>query len=586
MSEDIFSLLSINSDSLRDYPLQANLVNDHQTEKVINGNIRRLKQIEIAIFSDKQIQASPQSIEEIISKVKEASSLDNQDVEWSTHELRIVSYYLMKLQSDSKAFTYALHLLEKHWRNLFFNGLVFYVMNTWNNISKNEREEVCELITGQLSKYQDKNRRYLLLKNHTNFFDENGPLRMAILMVHKDDDIYNAPMLIGYKSSTFSQSYYSDVIINYFKEKQTDNLSVVEDVLNKHTLSRTKKIVYANLVDQADKSGTEMRQNDISRSAARILGDISLSSTWAPFNDATPEEEVKLRHAKDCINKWYARKVIQVFFDICIQDPNRKDFWLKYIDFIIDFRIAGSSAIRQSLCSDYRTGHSFQNHFIETRSQKTKTAALILYIDNKVFVEFSDSGSLYIYNKSNTTVRTLSSKKHINSINDLKNTFLSAAVEKTDYKDYYYQEEGSMRHIGYWQSRLTNWFKEIMHIYTVQEQSEQNSTYNSVMRSGYTTEYKMSSKWIFNDTCRIVANPNGYHLNIKRNNAYVQIKRLDWGESLVGSIWVKKPDSGYFLIVHAYDESKEKVVGYIKEENGYAIFKENLNTSESKTIKI
>lgn len=468
MSEDIFSLLSINSDLLRDYSLQAILVEDHQLEKVINGNIRRLKQIEIAMFSDKQIQVSPQSIEKIISKVKKVSYLDNQDIEWTTHELRIISYYLMKLQNDSRTFTYALQELEKHWKNLFFNGLIFYVMNTWNNIPKIKREEVCRLITNQLSKYQDKNRRYLLLKNHANFFDENGPLRMATLMVHKNDDVYNAPMLIGYKSSTFSQSYYSDVIINYFKEMKTNNLTIVEDVLSKHTLSRTKKLVYANLVEQADKSGTEMHQNNISRSAARILGDISLSSTWAPFNDATPEEETKLRHAKDCINKWHARKVIQVFFDICVQDPNRKDFWLKYIDYVTDFRVAGSSAIRQSLCSDYRTGNYFQNYFIETSSRKVRTAALILYINNKVFVEFSDSGSLYIYNKSNTTVRTLLSTKSIDNINSLKNTYLSVAVEKADYGDYYYyREEGSMRHAGYWQLRLTNWFREIMHIYTL-----------------------------------------------------------------------------------------------------------------------
>ena len=467
MSEDIFSLLSINSDLLRDYSLQAILVDDHQTEKVINGNIRRLKQIEIAMFSDKQIQVSPQSIEEVIRKVKRSSSMYNQNTEWTTHELRIVSYYLMKLQNDSKAFTYALCLLKKHWRNLFFNGLVFYVMNTWNNIPKNEREEVCELITCQLNKYQDKNRRYLLLKNHANFFDENGPLRMATLIAHKNDDIYNAPMLMGYKSSTFSQSYYSDVIINYFQMKQTDNLSAIEDVLSKHTLSRTKKLVYANLVYQADKSSTEMYQNNLSQSAARILGDISLSSTWAPFNDATPEEEAKLRYAKDCINKWHARRIIQVFFDICVQDPNRKDFWLKYIDFITDFRVAGSSTIRQSLCSDYRTGSSFQNYFIETNSRKVRTAALILYIGNKVFVEFSDSGSLYIYNKSNTTVRTLSSRKSIDNINSLKNTYLPVAVEKADYGDYYYyRDEGSMCHAGYWQLRLTNWFREIMNIYT------------------------------------------------------------------------------------------------------------------------
>lgn len=469
MGESIFSLLNINPDSYRDFPLQANLVNDHQTEKVINGNTRRLKQIEVSMLSDKQIQVSSQSIDEIILKVRKASSSDTEDVEWTTHELRIISYYLVKLQNDNKAFDYALRQIEKCWRNMYFNGLVFYVMNSWNNIPKSEREEICKLITRQLSKYQDRNKRYLQLKNHANFFDENGPLRMASLMVYKDEDLSNAPMLIGYKSSTFSQSYYSDVIINYFMRKDIDDLSIVEDVLNKHTLSRTKKLVYANLIDQADKNGTEMRQNNISRSAARILGDISLSSTWAPFNDATIEEEAKLRRAMECVNKWYARKIIQVFFDVCVQDPNRKDYWLQYVDYVNEFRIAGSSIVRQSLCSDYRTGNSFQNYFIETRSRKNKTAALILYIGNKIFVEFSDLGSLYIYDKSNIVVRTLSSRKYIDGINDLKSSFLPAAVEKSDYGNYCYNQEGSMRHIGYWQLRLTDWFWVVMGMRKVQK---------------------------------------------------------------------------------------------------------------------
>ena len=129
-----------------------------------------------------------------------------------------------------------------------------------------------------------------------------------------------------------------------------------------------------------------------------------------------------------------------------------------------------------------------------------------------------------------------------------------------------------------------------MHIYAAQEQSKQESSYDSMMKSfnsNYTIEYKISSKWIFNDACRIVASLRGYYLNIKRNNAYVKINRLDWNESLVGNIWIKKLDSDYFQVVHIYDdESKEKIVGYIKEENGYIIFKKELFSDKNETIRI
>lgn len=461
---DIFTLLNISSEAFRNFPLQAILVTDLQTEKVVNSNMKRLKQIESVMLSDKQIQVSTQSIEEVICKIRRAAETGDTEIKWSVYELRIVSYYMVKLQNNNEAFTYALLILENNWRNLFFGGLIFYIMNAWNSIPKKHRGDTCKLITSQLNKYQDRNKRYLLLKNHANFFEENGPLRVASLMEHRNEDLSNAPILIGYKPSTFSLSYYSDVIINYFKKKNTVDLSLIEDILTKHTLNRTKKLLVANLVEEADKNETELRQTQISKLASRILGDISLSSTWAPFHDATPEEEEKLRHAKELVNKWYARKIIEVFFDVCVQDPDRKTFWLKYINYITNFRIAGSSAVKLSLNADYRINEMFHNYFIETNSRKNKTAALILYIRNKVFVEFSDLGSLYIYNKDNSTINLLISKKYIDSINDLKNTFLSQAVYASEYGYFYFNQEGSMRHAGKWQYRLDYWFRQVLNI--------------------------------------------------------------------------------------------------------------------------
>lgn len=461
---DIFSLLNISSETFQDFPLQAILVTDHQTEKMINSNMRRLKQIESMMLSDKQIQVSTQSIEEVIHKVRKAVKTSAMEIKWSVYELRIVSYYMVKLQNDSEAFTYALLTLENNWRNLFFNGLIFYIMNAWNSMPKKCREDTCKLITSQLNKYQDKNKRYLMLKNHANFFEENGPLRVASLIENINEDLSNAPILIGYKPSTFSLSYYSDVIINYFKKKSTDDLSLIEDVLTKHTLNRTKKLLVANLVEEADQNRTELRQTQISKFASRVLGDISLSSTWAPFNNATPEEEEKLRHARELVNKWYARKVIEVFFDVCVQDPDRKTFWLRYINYITNFRIAGSSAVKFSLNADYRISEMFHYYFVETNSRKNKTAALILYIRDKVFVEFSDLGSLYIYNKDNSTIKTLINKKYIDSINDLKDTFLPQAVDASEYGYFYFSQEGNMRHAGKWQYRLDYWFRQILNI--------------------------------------------------------------------------------------------------------------------------
>lgn len=454
---NIFDLLNINAEIFRNFPHQANLVSDHQLEKVINGNTRRLKQIELAMLSDKQINVSQQSIDEVIRKVKKASDANDLEIEWTTHELRTISYYLVKLQDNNEAFTYALLILDHNWRYLFLNGLVFYVLNSWNNNPKTYRDNVCSLIKKRLSSYQDNNKKYLMLKNHANFFEESGPLRFAVLLKHRNANILDAPTIIGYKPSTISLAYYSDVILQYYGKGNYVELSTIEDVLSNHTLDRTKKLLFADLIEEADKEGDMLKQTQISKFTSRILGDISLSSTWASFNDATPEEEEKLRNARRLVNKWYARKVIEVFFDICVQDVNRKIYWLKLLDYIEAFKISGSMAVKLSLNADERISGMFQNHFIETNSRKVKTAALILYIRNKVFVEFSDSGSLYIYNKDNYTIKNLSNRKYIDSINALKDTSLSQAVS-SDYGYYYFHDEGCMRHAGYWQDRLDKWF--------------------------------------------------------------------------------------------------------------------------------
>ena len=121
---DIYSLLNINSDVIRDYPLLANRVADHQIEKVINSNMGKLKQIEDRMLIDKGIEIPKRSIDEVIRKVIRLSKQNDSSPEnWSIRELRIVSYYLMKLRNNSTDYYFALSLLDNNWRNIYFKNI-------------------------------------------------------------------------------------------------------------------------------------------------------------------------------------------------------------------------------------------------------------------------------------------------------------------------------------------------------------------------------------------------------------------------------------------------------------------------------
>lgn len=614
---NIYDLLNINSDIIRDFSLQALRVDENQLGKVITQNTRKLRAIEERMFVSKGIKVSQQSIDDVIKKVKKLSADDDYSIEnWTIRELRIVSYYLMKLRGNQKDYNFALSLLDLGWKNMFFNGLVFYIMNSWNYIEPELRESTSSLIIKKLKGYKDKNKRYLLLKNHSNFFEKSGPRRMAALLTAKEISLLNAPQIIGFKNTVFKQSYYSDVIINYIESNNITNLDAIEELFDIHDLDRTKKIVCASLVEKADKSRDEVKRSILCRFINRTLGDVTLATTWAPFAGATKEEAKKLKKAMKLVYMWFAQQIIEVFFDVCVQDKDRKRFWLKYVSHLSGFKLVGSTATKRTLQGDSRIGGMFQKHFIETNSYKSQTSALVLFIKNKMIVEFSDTGALYVYNQEHSQVKLVSSRKYINSTNDLKIPSIQLLVE-SGYYSTYHNDEGKLHHRGDWQSRLSYWlnnkvlnknndsvsffdtkdddiFKETPladnfdvydeddsdttiiieeKIITETKESEIDDSYGGVVYE-QNLKFKIYSKW-FNNRYRIVASEKGFFINELGRVNFARIKRLKPGEKPIGDIWVRKSDSEeWFEIIHFYFGATIDV-GFIKILNSKILFKES-----------
>ena len=711
---DAFSLLNINRDVLKDFHLLANRVDNLQIERVINQNMRKLKSIEERLLVDEGIKVSKQSIDEILYKVVQYAKKEDFNMEnWTMRELRIVSYYMMKLQDDENAYVYALMLLDNGWRNLFFNGLVFYLMNSWCLIKPDLRKSTSQLIVKKLQQYRDNNRRYLLLKNHANMFEEMGPQRLALLLVSQNKDVREAPLVLGSKPSAFSQSYFSDVIVKYCDRKSV-NLDILEEIFETHNVARTKKLVFAELVKRADANGDPLAQTQLSKFINRQLGDVTLASTWAPFAGATYEEAQKLKRAMQLVNLWFTRRIIETFFEVCVQDRDRKKFWLEYVPYVSGFKIVGSTMTKRTLQNDQRVSTMFQRHFIETNSTYSQTAALVLSIKNYVLVEFSDTGSLYAYKQGNQMVQFLrKGTRYMTSTNDLKDTSMEILVEKTTWGYTYYNEEGRLTHRGYWQDRLKQWMQMKVlsssntassffdtkddDTFTAQPLPKQDkikkpaepidkpkvekplskpqqpkpqsqtqprptttippkpqtptrpitttpprptttptkpqtatrpttstpqkpskpqpqaplhqrpqtpqkpqqrssdgihayfqlqSTTIQTAVYEYNISYLLSSKWFFDDLCRVVCNERGFYVNIRRTKKFVLVRGLQGGTPY-GSIWIKRPTlQGWCKIIFAKPNGEQLVVGIIKQAGGGLMFKQDQNISSFMTIKI
>ena len=616
---DIYSILNINSGIIQDFHLLADRVADHQIEKVINKNVRALKQIEERMFVDKGLNIAQQSIDEIISKVIHmAPSGDTSMNNWTIRELRIVSYYLMKLRDDNVCYLYALELLDKNWKNMFFNGLVFYLLNSWHSIESDYRDLTSQLLVRKLNSYSESNRRYSLWRNRANLFDSNGPVRMAALLKAKNMSMAEAPSLLGFKNTSIKQAYYSDVIVKYVETNHITNLDSIEQVFELHNLDRTKKLIFAYLVETEDRIGDGLRRAQLCRYANVKLGDVTLASSWAPFTGATEKEVQRLRKAMELVNMWFLQQIVESFFEICVQDRERKSFWLKYVQnrSITRFKIIGSTAIKRLLQSNSKIGSMFLRHFIETNSYSSQTSALALFMKNKMFVEFSDTGALYVYNQTHSMVKKVTNARYgISSTNELKIPSMNVLIEANTWGGYYYYEEGRMTHQGYWQQRLEGWLNQMVlssdnnsmsfldqknddvfkakplpaenfkplaaesvetETATEQDKVVEKKEESFVLESvPVEFGYKIASKVLENGV-RVVANAKGFYLSLGKNH-YELIKLFASGQAPTGSIWMKKATMiGWYEIVHNYHGTDTRSIGFIRITNGEVTFKEDL----------
>lgn len=580
---DIYGLLNLNRDILENFALQGRLIeNNVETDRILRNAIRKLKTIENRMQDDgKRPKFNQQSIEEVIEKIKREANGANE--EWVLKELRLVSFYLVRLRNEQKVFDHALWLLENNWKDMFVNGLMFFLMNSWNICADNLLIGVSEILKRHLVNYSGSIKRYLTLKRQIDLLEKAGPVRLATILSAKNIPLEDAPTLLGYKASSLSFPYFSDVIINYFKRKQEIDYDEMENIFSKHSLDRTKKLIYAYLVEKAEDSGDGNFQGAVVRSARRILGDINVSTTWSPFTGATAEDIWQLNKAKDLIIAWGARKTVDAFFDVCVQDPRRRKCWLEYVGSIMDYRIVGSTSVRTKLQSNSEVAQLLKSCFIETNSRVSATAALVLFIKDKVFVEFSDVGSLYIYNSSNRIIRDIKRKRYLNSTADLKDTSIGMAIDQYSSWSYLYYDEGRITHRGEWEERFRRWMREKMEMrpgqkvkysipkpvqtdnqqrfgieiledekpapkiqpvtpkverlesswgVSISSQSSLSSEEEAPISkpspsSKSNTPYPgsrikgeiqgLQSKWIFDDTCRLMADKEGLYVNLKKN---------------------------------------------------------------------
>lgn len=373
--------------------------------------------------------------------------------DFSSRELRILTYsmYRMKLAPMVQAMVY---LLEKNWRNRYFNGLLFFVLSNWDDVSEECMLPVLDLMQKKLKAYNGKRDKYLILKHHVRFLSLNGPELLGITLRQQDKGQTRNTSLRTISSMVFGMSrdrldlqFFSRVITSYFEKDALTKLSLMEEILTEHNYEVTPKRLIPAIVINAENNHriSEDQKETIHSLAVSLIGDPAVKSIWS-LPKGTPEENENLAEAQEIINDWIKRKFITIFFEKCVHEPDRKAFWLKHADLVWDFDIFCTKSTKALLLQDSRLSTIVERK-VEVLSDRTEKdeSALGMYIGRYYMVEFSDMGSIHIYSEpiKHPSYFYQLKKPHMTVLQDFMLNF----------------NEGKLPHVRGWEVTFERWLR-------------------------------------------------------------------------------------------------------------------------------
>lgn len=336
---------------------------------------------------------------------------DNRELRTLTYSLSHAEFNLSPIFSDANELDFLFEILEVRWKDSFLIGLINCYFKNWESEHKKCIEKISAYIFEKLKQYDGSRKVLVSFKTNMKFFDKaNGDVCLGSELAINNKHLIDATNYISLPRSWFSYSYFSKVISAYYEKRKNELpqfLHELDKSLTEHNNSVSNKRIVSELIIQANTSDFAMLQDKVKAIAFRLIGDPGNMSNWTTFKNATDYEKERLKNARNILNEWITRQFINVFFEKCINDSRRKNFWLKYAKEIVQFRIVGSNYIKQLLISDTRISGYVTPRFSSINSTGDRNSALMFIMKNHLFIEFSDNGAFYAYKLSNISAPSI-----------------------------------------------------------------------------------------------------------------------------------------------------------------------------------
>lgn len=396
----------------------------------------------------------------------QSDSFERRDLRTLTYSLFYSDSKEPSIFSNQSELELLFKVLDFNWRDSYLTGLIDCYLKYWEYSNLPSHTILGEFLLKKLKSYEGGRLVLKSFKLNIKYFDKkSGDVILGSDLSLKKISILNATKYLALPESFKTYSYFSKVICSYY-EKRKENIGIMFEELSmamrEHNNLHTSKRIISKLIIQATENPFIILQDKIKTLAFDLIGDPGNGGNWIAFNNASESEKQELQRSRIILNEWITRQFINVFFEKCINNPRRKSFWLKYTKEITQFRVVGSSVIKQMLMNDERISRYVLPRFSITRSFYDKNSALMFIMRKHLFIEFSDDGAFYVYKLSNSNAPSIESLE-FQSTDNLKITSMKQLIYRTGFDVGEMNSEGKLPHRdgeATWEEIADYWIKE------------------------------------------------------------------------------------------------------------------------------
>jgi len=308
--------------------------------------------------------------------------------------------------------------------------------------------------------------------------DPKGPEKLCRYVIDSGSSLDDAVKFFEYESM-ITYEYFSEVAKIFTRMILSHpNFQVfLDDIiafLKKHQLRDTKKKCLEKIINHIHRTaGSEDMQMQLVNFCFEEIGDPGNESAWYPWQGANENDRANLEKARKILLRWLAGKFLYIFFEQITFDTDRQDYWRKYLDYVIDFKIYSSYSEKEKLRNKNRFSDvdpKVINSKIGILIDGGSTSAFVMKVKNNnivyTIVEFSQTGgACYLYKDINEIAPKLSKQRVRRShLGHEENREMAVKVINSAANLFEFQDEGRVFHSEGWQKKLDAWINRYLRI--------------------------------------------------------------------------------------------------------------------------